>query len=78
VNVVLPGFTVTERNRQLRGELIERTAAMTLTGRLSTPEDVARLIVFLGSGANRSVTGEVVHEGSATTRSAHGALAGVA
>ena len=31
-------------------------------------EDVARLILFLGSAANASVTGEVVREGTSAAR----------
>ncbi len=39
--------------------------------RLSGPDDLAALIVFLASGANHNVSGELVREGSATGRSAH-------
>lgn len=72
VNVVGTGFTVTERNRErFSDELRERVAGNTPSGRLSVPEDVARLVVFLGSGANRNITGETVYEGSSNGRSAH-------
>jgi 3-oxoacyl-[acyl-carrier protein] reductase len=36
-------------------------AQQTPTGRLSTPEDVAPIIVFLGSAANTQITGVLVH-----------------
>jgi 3-oxoacyl-[acyl-carrier protein] reductase len=39
--------------------------------RLSDPGDLAELVVFLASAANRNVSGELVREGSATGRSAH-------
>jgi 3-oxoacyl-[acyl-carrier protein] reductase len=35
-------------------------AGQTPTGRLTKPEDVASLIVFLGSAANEHVTGELI------------------
>jgi 3-oxoacyl-[acyl-carrier protein] reductase len=38
--------------------LRDQQAARTPTRRLSTPEDVARAIVFLGSPANGNITGE--------------------
>ena len=72
VNVVGTGFTVTERNRErIDAEVRERVASMTPSGRLSDPEDVARLVVFLGSAANSNITGETVYEGSSNGRSAH-------
>ncbi|MFG1703799.1 SDR family NAD(P)-dependent oxidoreductase [Nonomuraea sp. M3C6] len=62
VNIVTPGFTVTERNlAAMPQRLRDERAAHTPTGRLSTPEDVARAIVFLGSPANGNITGEVLN-----------------
>jgi len=58
VNVVAPGFTVTERNRAHFGDEIRETVRQrTPSGRLSTPEDVASAVVFLASGANGNVSG---------------------
>ncbi|MGP4109384.1 SDR family NAD(P)-dependent oxidoreductase [Streptomyces sp. 4N509B] len=75
VNTVAVGFTLTRANRdRMPADVLARTAASTLTHRLSDPEDVAALVTFLGSPANRSVTGEAIREGSSTTRSAHGVL----
>jgi len=69
VNVVLAGFTATDRNRdRVPRELRERLGALTPQGRISSPEEVARLALFLGSGANASVTGEVVREGTSAAR----------
>lgn len=76
VNVVATGFTLTETNRgRMPREMLDRVASATLARRLSEPEDVAALVAYLGSTANRSVTGEVIREGSSTTRSSHGAFA---
>jgi len=60
-NVVIPGFTLTERNRTRPQEVLARVAQQTSTGRLSTPEDVATTLVFLGSAANTQVNGVLVH-----------------
>jgi 3-oxoacyl-[acyl-carrier protein] reductase len=60
-NVVLPGFTLTERNRdQFPQEMQAMVARQTPTGRLTRPEDVAALIVFLGSAANGHINGEAI------------------
>lgn len=61
VNVVAPGGTLTESLDAVDPALIERATGQTPSGRLSTPEEVARLIVFLCSEANGNVNGEVVH-----------------
>jgi NAD(P)-dependent dehydrogenase (short-subunit alcohol dehydrogenase family) len=72
VNVVAAGLTLTERIRQtLPPEVADRFAARVPSRRLSGPDDLAALIVFLGSAANHNVSGELVREGSATGRSAH-------
>ncbi|MDP9457099.1 MAG: hypothetical protein CYG60_17720 [Actinobacteria bacterium] len=58
-NVVMPGLTLTERARRvIPGEVLDGEAARTPTGRLTTPEEVAALVVFLGSAANGHVNGE--------------------
>jgi 3-oxoacyl-[acyl-carrier protein] reductase len=60
-NVVAPGGTVTESLGAVDPALLERAAQETPSGRLSTADDVARLIVFLCSAANGNINGEVVH-----------------
>ncbi len=58
VNVVAPGFTVTEGNLARFGDDVRRTVCeRTPSGRLSVPEDVAAAAVFLGSQANQNITG---------------------
>nr|BBH86482.1 beta-ketoacyl-ACP reductase [Thermosporothrix sp. COM3] len=60
-NVVMPGFTLTERNRdQFPAQMQAAVAQQNPTGRLTTPEDVAALIVFLCSAANGHVNGEAI------------------
>jgi NAD(P)-dependent dehydrogenase (short-subunit alcohol dehydrogenase family) len=72
VNVVAPGFTVTERNRELISDDVrERVARQTPTRRLSSPEEVASIVGFLASEANGNISGELVREGSSTGRSGH-------
>jgi NAD(P)-dependent dehydrogenase (short-subunit alcohol dehydrogenase family) len=72
VNVVGTGFTVTERNLvAFDDEVREGVASQIPSRRLSAPEDVANLIVFLCSAANGNITGEQILEGSSTGRSAH-------
>jgi 3-oxoacyl-[acyl-carrier protein] reductase len=61
VNTVMPGLTLTERCLAGVPEPIRDTVAQqTPTQRLSTPEDVAAAVVFLGSAANRNTTGEIL------------------
>jgi NAD(P)-dependent dehydrogenase (short-subunit alcohol dehydrogenase family) len=77
VNVIDTGFTLTDRNLgHFSDELRDRFAAAVPTRRLSAPEEVARLVLFLGSAANGNISGETVREGSSTAGSAHAAVAG--
>ncbi len=60
-NVVMPGMTLTQRaHRTLPQNIREQVANQTPTGRLTTPEDVAAAVVFLGSAANGHVNGQIV------------------
>src|SRR5690606_42076733 len=54
------GLTLTDVERPVTTGVFDTIAARTPSKRLSTAEDVASLIVFLGSAANRNVTGEIV------------------
>ncbi|RJL30973.1 SDR family NAD(P)-dependent oxidoreductase [Bailinhaonella thermotolerans] len=71
VNVVAPGFTLTDRGWEPPRELLETMASRTPSRRLSTAADVAGLIVFLASAANGNLTGELIREGSSAGRSGH-------
>ncbi|GAA3586325.1 SDR family oxidoreductase [Amycolatopsis ultiminotia] len=61
VNVVAPGATTTESMDAVAPEITEESLRNTPSGRLSSPQDVARVIVFLCSEANNGVNGELVH-----------------
>ena len=75
-NVVAVGFTRTETNQdRFPSELFERAGALTPQGRVSTAEDVARVVLWLGSDANTSITGEVIREGTSVARTPVAALA---
>ncbi|CAM2800989.1 SDR family NAD(P)-dependent oxidoreductase [Saccharomonospora xinjiangensis] len=71
VNVVAPGLTLTERVPSLGSQYVDAFAAAVPSRRLSTPDDVARLVTFLGSEANGNLTGELVREGSSAARAPH-------
>ncbi|MGA2763972.1 MAG: SDR family oxidoreductase [Spirochaetia bacterium] len=58
-NVVLPSWTLTERAQTRFPQSFREVAVAAFpTGRVTTPEDVASLILYLGSGANGHVNGE--------------------
>lgn len=58
INTVAPGFTVTEGNLARFGDDVrEPVRQRTPSGRLSVPDDIASVVVFLGSPANGNVTG---------------------
>ncbi len=53
----MPGLIPTEKHRTVPAQALEQWAAQTPTRRLATEDDVARLVVFLASAANTSITG---------------------
>ena len=60
-NVVMPGAVMTERTQQhISAEQKEQIRQHMPTRQLITPEDVASVILFLGSPANRQVIGEII------------------
>jgi NAD(P)-dependent dehydrogenase (short-subunit alcohol dehydrogenase family) len=63
-NIVMPGLIPTQRHRQsIPQQVLDEVAARNPTGRLATEDDVARLVAFLASAANNSVTGAEIHVG---------------
>jgi 3-oxoacyl-[acyl-carrier protein] reductase len=61
VNAIAPGLTLTDQIRtRVTPERLAGEAARSPSGRLSTPEDVARVVTFVCSEANGNVTGEVI------------------
>jgi 3-oxoacyl-[acyl-carrier protein] reductase len=60
-NVVMPGAVMTERTaKNIPAEQKEQIRQHMPTHQLITPEDVAAVIVFLGSPANRQIIGEII------------------
>jgi len=60
-NIVMPGLTLTEQNRdEIPPKVQDQEAEQTPTGRLTTADEVASMIVYLGSQANGHVNGEIV------------------
>lgn len=61
-NVVVLAHVQTERNQQqVPPEQQEQIRRQLTTRRLITPEDVAAVIVFLGSPVNRQINGDIIH-----------------
>ncbi len=64
VNAVAPTTILTPKERERRSkEEQEKLAARIPVRRIATPEDVARVVLFLGSGWNTFVNGEVITVG---------------
>ena len=64
VNAVAPTRILTPRERErLSLDEQERIARGIPLGRIATPADVARVVLFLGSGWNSYVNGEVITVG---------------
>ncbi len=63
VNVIAPGFIITDLNRQMwqKQEMLDWLASTQPNPRPGTPEDIAGLAVFLASPAADYITGQVIH-----------------
>ena len=60
-NVVMPGAVMTERTeKSIPAEQREQLRQHLSTRQLITPQDVAAVIVFLGSPVNRQILGEII------------------
>ena len=57
-NIVMPGFTPADKELPL--QLIDQARQAAATRQVTQPDDVARMIVFLGSAANTNTTGEAI------------------
>jgi 3-oxoacyl-[acyl-carrier protein] reductase len=67
-NVVMPGFTLTERNlARITPAMRDSVAATSPIRRLLAPEEVVPIIVFLGSPLNTALTGEIVRASGGIT-----------
>jgi 3-oxoacyl-[acyl-carrier protein] reductase len=68
-NMVMPGLIPTARHRRtIPAQALEHMAAQTPTRRLATEDDVARVVLFLASAANTSVTGAEIRVGTVAGR----------
>jgi NAD(P)-dependent dehydrogenase (short-subunit alcohol dehydrogenase family) len=63
VNAIAPGTTDTAQPRygNTEEQLLARSREIPLDGRMATPDEIARVIVFLASEDAGRMTGEVVH-----------------
>lgn len=66
VNSVNPGATLSEGTKEaglygVGSEIEKRLVSMTPLGRIGTPQDIARVVVFLGSDDSGWLTGEIIH-----------------
>ncbi|WP_165972184.1 SDR family NAD(P)-dependent oxidoreductase [Paenibacillus piri] len=60
-NVVMPGWTMTEKAwKTFPHEMIEQERLKVPTRKHSVPADIANLVVFLGSEANGNINGEFI------------------
>ncbi len=60
VNVIAPGYTMTDILSTVPQELLDKFAAMTMLGRLGRPEEIAKAALFLASDDASYVTGHVL------------------
>jgi 3-oxoacyl-[acyl-carrier protein] reductase len=65
VNVIAPGFVETEMSRRNRTKtewdaVAKRVAALAMTGRVGTPEDIANAVVFLASPDSGWITAQLL------------------
>jgi 3-oxoacyl-[acyl-carrier protein] reductase len=61
VNAVAPGTTESEGTSDLfEGDEVKKVIASTPLGRVGTPADIARVVVFLASDDSAWVTGEII------------------
>ncbi len=60
VNCVAPGVIDTDMNGNLDGESLDHLAEETPLGRIGTPQEVARTILFLAGEDSQFITGQVL------------------
>ena len=61
VNAVAPGITDTPIIQNLGRDFLKDAALGNLLGRVSMPEDVASVVLFLCHSGSRQITGQVIH-----------------
>ena len=63
VNCVVPNFTLSGMTENSAPEMLAAQAAKSVAGRVSTPEDVARAVLFLCSDLAATITGAILEMG---------------
>ena len=61
VNAVAPGYIETEMTAKLDDKIKEKLISTIPTGKLGTPDDVAKAVLFLASGDSDYMTGAVLN-----------------
>ncbi|MCB0324395.1 MAG: SDR family oxidoreductase, partial [Bdellovibrionales bacterium] len=59
-NVIAPGPTRTAMLDSMQPAVVEAFERATLTGRITTPQDIAKAVVFLASDDSANITGQVL------------------
>lgn len=60
VNVITPGYILTDMVKTVPQELLERFAQQTMLKRLGTPEEIANVALFLASDLSSYITGAII------------------
>lgn len=60
VNAITPGFIDTDMIRQLPDEVVEERLSAIAMGRVGTPDDIARAVLFLVSNLSAYITGQAI------------------
>ena len=60
VNAVAPGFIDTDMTKSLDDKVKQKLLSNTSLGRIGTPEDVAKVVIFLCSDMGNYVSGQVI------------------
>ncbi len=68
VNTVSPGFTLTDLTREVLGETEMVKIAKTIPiGRMATPSDISKVVMFMASNQNNYISGQnIVVDGGFT------------
>lgn len=61
VNVIAPGYTMTDMMKTVPPDLLEKFKGMTMLGRLAEPSEIANAALFLASDLSSYVTGELLN-----------------
>lgn len=61
VNVVAPGYTLTDMVKTVPQDLLDKFASQTMLNRLAEPEEISNVVLFLSSDLSSYVTGEVIN-----------------